>query len=105
MRAVLINSYFSARARNVTSYFRHGRQNVWAVLINSSANRNARKLAQTSCEITKRPSSVSLMTPRKVAHSNLKNQLLRTTRRERTLEGVTRAFTFKCQSRRKSPFN
>jgi len=36
--SVLINSYFSARARNMTSYFRCGRHNVWAVLINSYPN-------------------------------------------------------------------
>eukprot|EP00978_Attheya_sp_CCMP212_P035495 scaffold154770_cov23-Attheya_sp.AAC.2 len=63
------------------SSFRRGRHNVWAVLINSSANRNARELMQTSGKITKQPSCVSLMTPRKVAHSNRKNQL-RTMKRE-----------------------
>jgi hypothetical protein len=81
LRPVPINSYLSARAREMTSSFRRGRHNVWAVLINSSPNRNARELVQTSGEITKRPSCFSLMTPRKVAHSNRKNQL-RTMRRE-----------------------
>eukprot|EP00978_Attheya_sp_CCMP212_P036318 scaffold163776_cov67-Attheya_sp.AAC.1 len=39
-------------------------------------NRDAHELAQTSVEITKRPShALSLMTPQKVNHSNRKNQL------------------------------
>eukprot|EP00978_Attheya_sp_CCMP212_P041080 scaffold231126_cov43-Attheya_sp.AAC.1 len=61
LRLVPINSYFIARARQkMTSSFRRGCHNVvWAVLINSSVNRDARELVKTSREITKPPSCVS----------------------------------------------
>eukprot|EP00978_Attheya_sp_CCMP212_P025496 scaffold82138_cov84-Attheya_sp.AAC.2 len=67
------------------------RHNVWAFHIDSPVNRDARELVQTTGKITKWPSCISLMTLRKVAQSNRKNQL-RTMRRAENIGWSDKGF-------------